>query len=418
MNIFGKLSKNTILFLALAELFSLVTYLLPPFDQAAFFVILALTVILVLTKLEYGLYLMLAELFVGGFGRLFSFPLGSFTISIRMALFFLILILWPIKRQKAKIKNQFKPNSDFLPACRQAGLLISYFLFLICLAFATINGAINNHLTTVFFDANAWVYFILIIIFWDSIKTKKTIADILQVLTGATAYLALKTLGVLFLFSQNITGIGGLFYKWLRDSGVGEITYVSGSIFRVFFQSQIYCLIGFLLVLMILLANYQKLKKSELILFLGYLYLTSLALLISQSRSYWVGAVAGLLLILIFAWFKFGFRIKKTVALIMALLVMLLSQLLLIQIVTGNFSSNVVASRFGNLEKEPAGISRLNQLQPLIYNISQKAVLGYGFGKQLTYISQDPRIVKNHPGGVYTTYAFEWGYLDIALKLG
>ena len=74
--------------------------------------------------------------------------------------------------------------------------------------------------------------------------------------------------------------------------------------------------------------------------------------------------------------------------------------------------------RFANLESESAGISRLNQLQPLLYNISQQALFGYGFGKELTYQSSDPRILKTHPDGIYTTYAFEWGYLDIALKLG
>jgi len=44
--------------------------------------------------------------------------------------------------------------------------------------------------------------------------------------------------------------------------------------------------------------------------------------------------------------------------------------------------------------------------------------LAYGFGKELTYQSNDPRVLQNHPDGLYTTYAFEWGYLDIALKIG
>ncbi|MEK9158429.1 MAG: hypothetical protein AAB673_00295, partial [Patescibacteria group bacterium] len=31
---------------------------------------------------------------------------------------------------------------------------------------------------------------------------------------------------------------------------------------------------------------------------------------------------------------------------------------------------------------------------------------------------QDPRILKTSPTGDYTTYAFEWGWLDLWLKLG
>ncbi|MFA5021956.1 MAG: O-antigen ligase family protein [Patescibacteria group bacterium] len=405
MNIFGKLSKITISFLILAELFSLIAYLLPPLNQVAFFAILGVALVLVLLKQEYGLYLILAELFIGGFGHLFSFSVYDFSISIRMALFALVLSVWLIRQ----ILN-FKLSIPKIP--------ILYYLFFLILIGGVINGLWHNALTAVFFDANAWVYFILIFIFFDLIKNKEIVDDILQILVGSTAYLALKTIGILILFAQGITGIGGFFYKWLRDSGAGEVTYVSGSIFRVFLQSQIYCLIGLAIVLVILLAGYKKFDKKVLVFTIGYLYLTSLALIISQSRSYWVGAVAALFLILIFSWWQFGFRIKKTITLVAVLVIMVLSQLLLIQIMTGNFTGNIIANRFGNLKSEPAGISRLNQLPPLLFNIEQQAIFGYGFGKQLTYVSQDPRIVKNHPGGIYTTYAFEWGYLDIALKVG
>ena len=45
-------------------------------------------------------------------------------------------------------------------------------------------------------------------------------------------------------------------------------------------------------------------------------------------------------------------------------------------------------------------------------------MLGYGFGKELTYVSSDPRVLAKNPSGLYTTSAFEWGYLDILLKIG
>ena len=76
-NLFNKLFKYTFLFLVLIELFSLLTYLLPPLNQAAFFVVLALALVLSLIKLEYGLYLVLAELFVGGHGYLFAFDING-----------------------------------------------------------------------------------------------------------------------------------------------------------------------------------------------------------------------------------------------------------------------------------------------------------------------------------------------------
>ena len=407
-NLFNKLFKYTFLFLVLIELFSLLTYLLPPLNQAAFFVVLALALVLSLIKLEYGLYLVLAELFIGGHGYLFAFDINGANLSIRIGLFLVVLAVWIIKKirnQKSEIRLDKK-------------LLISYFLFLISVLYGLINGLANNQLSNVFFDANAWIFFALTPVFLSVIKNENIIKNILQVLTGATTYLALKTIGVLFLFSHNITGIGGLFYQWLRDTGVGEITYISGSLFRVFFQSQLYCLIGFFVVLALLLYNF-KLKDWKN--YLGpaiYLYLVSLAIIISQSRSFWVGGLAALAILLIFAVWRFGFRIKKTAVLVMILAVMIIDQLFFIKIITNDFSGNLVADRFANLQTEAAGQSRLNQLKPLAESIFQQMIFGYGFGKTLTYQSNDPRIVKAYPGGIYTTYAFEWGYLDIWLKIG
>jgi O-antigen ligase len=44
-------------------------------------------------------------------------------------------------------------------------------------------------------------------------------------------------------------------------------------------------------------------------------------------------------------------------------------------------------------------------------------IFGQGFGKTVTYETEDPRLVQAG-NSQYTTYAFEWGYLDFLLKLG
>ncbi|MFA6254551.1 MAG: O-antigen ligase family protein [Patescibacteria group bacterium] len=414
MNLFSKLSSLTILLLIFTELFSLIAYLLSPLGPVAFFVILGAVLILSIIKLEYGFYALLAELFVGGHGHLFDLNLGGITVSIRMGLFLVLLVVWLFTR----IKNKELRVKGSLSLILNSNPLILYSLLFITILLGAINGFSHNQPANVFFDANAWLYFALIFVFFNVINNKQTIENILQVLTGATTYLALKTISVLFLFSHNFAGIGGFFYKWLRDSGVGEITYISGTMFRIFFQSQLYCLIGFLIVLTILIANSRLKEWKKYLLPAIYLYLISLTIIISQSRSFWVGGAVAIFGLLIFSWWKFNFRIKKTALLIIILAVTFASQVFLIQLVSGNFAGNVIADRFGNLQGEAAGISRLNQLQPLLYNIGQQALFGYGFGKELTYQSNDPRILKTHPGGIYTTYAFEWGYLDIVLKLG
>ncbi|MGC9048780.1 MAG: hypothetical protein ACP5IX_00970, partial [Patescibacteria group bacterium] len=78
--------------------------------------------------------------------------------------------------------------------------------------------------------------------------------------------------------------------------------------------------------------------------------------------------------------------------------------------------SSLISRRF-ELGTEPAAVSRWQQLGPLWQAIKQRPLFGSGFGTIITYQSQDPRAIAKY-GGRYSTYAFEWGYLDIVLKIG
>jgi len=56
---------------------------------------------------------------------------------------------------------------------------------------------------------------------------------------------------------------------------------------------------------------------------------------------------------------------------------------------------------------------------PVMWHEIKKApLLGFGYGKTITYKSSDPRVLQNNPDGQYSTYAFEWGYLSLWLKFG
>src|SRR5690606_26879171 len=47
----------------------------------------------------------------------------------------------------------------------------------------------------------------------------------------------------------------------------------------------------------------------------------------------------------------------------------------------------------------------------------KRPILGSGYGTTVTYETSDPRLLSTI-GSSYTTYAFEWGYHDIWLKIG
>ena len=54
----------------------------------------------------------------------------------------------------------------------------------------------------------------------------------------------------------------------------------------------------------------------------------------------------------------------------------------------------------------------------MIIKIKEHPILGSGFGAQVSYRSSDPRVLAQNPDGLYTTYAFEWGWLEHWIKFG
>lgn len=84
----------------------------------------------------------------------------------------------------------------------------------------------------------------------------------------------------------------------------------------------------------------------------------------------------------------------------------------------GEMSASLLSSRAAKFSGEAAISSRYAQIKPLLSAIKKHPIIGSGFGASATYASQDPRVLKNNPDGLYTTTAFELGWLEIWLKLG
>lgn len=80
--------------------------------------------------------------------------------------------------------------------------------------------------------------------------------------------------------------------------------------------------------------------------------------------------------------------------------------------------SSLVQDRTSDLTQEAAGASRFALIKPLLSGIAVHPVWGQGFGTTITYASKDLRAIQASNGGLYTTFSFEWGYLDLWLKLG
>src|SRR3990167_2776385 len=138
-----------------------------------------------------------------------------------------------------------------------------------------------------------------------------------------------------YFFSHNFSFFTIDLYRWIRLSGVGEITQVQGGFYRIFMQSQIFVLIGFFIILFKFvipgllarqsfsdggtqdpesLASKKILDSGSMTGMTKYILLSTLflsAIIISFSRSFWLGLAAGGALVWLIAVFKLKIKLKQ-----------------------------------------------------------------------------------------------------------
>ncbi len=477
----NKIFRNTFFLIILAELLSFLGYYYPEANGLAFFLIVILTISVSLYRLEYGLYILFTELFIGSFGYLFYFAAEGFTISVRLALWLIVMSVCLAKIIIQPLKTK-RLNLDFIKF-REFSPFMVLFIFI---GWGALNGWLNsNSLSNIFFDFNNWFYFLLIFPVFAVFKNSRDLNIIKQIFFAAITWLSLKTIILAYFFSHNFNGFIIDLYRWVRNSGVGEITTVQAGFSRIFMQSHIFILIGFFIALFYLLkiviarsdgetchsglslprttirgagiqgqtvepllspthrsrvepgmaedefnllpSSLTNDKKKMFIIFFLFSALFLSAIIISFSRSFWLGLSAGAVFVWLIALFKLKIKFKKFVIYnSLILLSIFLSLLLTVAVIkipypslTGGFDPASALSQRATQITNEAGASSRWQLLPVLWQeIKTAPIMGRGFGATVTYKTNDPRILAANPDGLYTTYAFEWGWLDVWLKLG
>lgn len=406
MSYFSKVKENNIfsrwlVVLLIVELLSWLAWNFINLHLLVLIILLLVTLFLCFKKPIYSLYIPLAEIFWGSLGHSFDYQI----LNTRLLIFLVVLLVFFIKNIK-KIAN-IKILKD--------KTLLAVYLFLLLVVFITIAiGYYSSYeMGKVFLDANAYAYLLYLPI-WYEVYDRKYLKDIFDILKAAVLVVALKTLILLNIFSQdysflNITSI----YKWVRDTRTGEITPFKDSFFRIFMQSQFYLILAWFWFFMLQLKDYKNRHNFLL------LSLISAALLVSLSRSFWLGAASALVFMLINIFIYQKKRISFHIFLTLGALAV--AAVLLVQIfynlpVYKNI--NIFTQRTADISE--AAISARSQLWgPMWQAISEKPIFGHGFGKEITYQSSDPTIKNNNNSeGWYTTYAFEWGWMDQLVKGG
>lgn len=406
-----------VLTLFLLDLLSYLAFFNAGLLKISFIIILLTAAALTVYKLEYGLLILFSELLIGSFGYLFYFPLGQKMISIRIALWAAVMLIFFFKLIGQFIKNG--RSSEYYQKIIKFPYLKYFLLFALFLLLGIGSGILRGHsYSNIYSDFNAFIYlglFFPAVAVYGASKEEAAFENIFNrlktVFLGGALYLSLETLILLFIFTHNLN-IAPDIYAWLRKTLVGEMTSTLSGWPRIFIQSQIYPIIAFLFI------SFKEGFKKENILLAALLFSSAL---ISFSRSFWLALTATIIFSLILIWFYYGF--KKFAQLVLKFLSAGILSFLLIYLIAifpypkpGAYNADFL-NRITN-GGESAISSRWSLMPVLFKEIKREPIFGQGFGATVTYKSSDPRVLKDHPDGLYTTYAFEWGYLDLWLKIG
>ncbi len=375
------------------------------------FILIALSIIYLIARdIKWAVYLSFIELFVGSQGRLISVDMFGFSLSLRMLIFIIAFIAGLIYLYK---KNKL----DFI----KSKYIWFYVVYILVLVFGVLIALLNKTKpSNIFFDINNFLFFLILPIYYQIIKDKKVFANLFYIFLSASLFFSLKTIIVFYLFSQQFSFIDyTTLYKWLRDTRVGEITKMNEHFYRIFFQSQIYLMISFVISSVVLMTS--KLQKKDKIFFYTLSILNLSAIIVSFSRSYWLGVVIAfifLFFILVFQKQKIKIIFLNYIKLFGVIVLSILLIFILLKIPNTHINfADMLSGRVS--EGDSSSNSRMELLHPMLRDIKNSPIIGYGMGHEISYYSLDPRN-KNvfNPTGLTTTYSFEWGWLSFWLKMG
>jgi N-acetylglucosaminyl-diphospho-decaprenol L-rhamnosyltransferase len=251
-------------------------------------------------KPSWALSALLLELLVGSKGALLKIPDGMEVdggTSLRVTMFAAFLAGWFLNALGYWVVARRKIFTTLREAVK--GRAAWFAVGGLCIWAAVQGQWLHNQ--AFFQDGNAWFFLILLIPIIDIARRdgRVLLSSGTAVVIAALIWLPLKTLGLLYIFSHGIPSLSQPTYLWVRRTGVGEVTLVTGNLFRIFMQSQIYALIAW--IVFAARAAVQPRKQ------MGKVYMaigigSVMSILVSLSRSFWIGLAAGGLALLVLMW--------------------------------------------------------------------------------------------------------------------
>ncbi len=444
MNPFGKIFKLALALIVIVYALSALGFSEPLIATISFCLIVAVVLVLSFIDLQYGVYAVLLELFVGGHGHLFDLFLGNFVLSLRMGIFLAVFVAWCFKLVQLAFSGRSFWKSELLCFLRRENFFVWYIFLFALASIGLFEGFIfKNSLKLIFADINGWFFYALVVVFFavsKKLKERQSLELIMQLLSAALVWHFISSVVLEIIFSHKddfwliYKPFTGIVYKWLRDLRLFEIGAFQARFYRIFSPSFLTSALGFLVFLWVSLGVLvQKSGSIKSLLrdktFCASWLLVSLAsttLIISLSRAFWAGIAFALICSVVYAFLVVRIKWNQLMlcgvglcgSLVFSFLVILIAlNMPISRILQFTYPTDILAERLVPTTDEPGIGSRWALLPVLNEAIVKRPIFGYGFGKTVRYQSKDPRIV-NISKGDYTTYVFEWGYHDFAVKIG
>jgi len=375
--------------------------------------ILIAVAVLALYRTEWALYIAFAELIISSMGRMFVFEIGGFDLTMRIGIFAVIMIVWLFKfAQKGRWDQLFKVKYKRPLLLIAAAVTLGFIL-----------GLTDNNPQSVFLDGNAYLFFAYFLPVSLVLTESRHLRGLLQVLFAGFMWIFVKTCLVFYAFTHFGEGVQLYLYQWVRDTRVGEITAMDYGFYRIFFQSHIFVILVLCLAGGLLWFFWKKNQTGIFVLF----GVAVTVLILGLSRSFWLGIVvmAFFMIFFLIRFLKVDYKefFVKSGFIILAFVTSLLFiySLAAFPYPAGNADMgrfrDLLSDRFSDTE-EVSLRSRWELLPAMWDRLVEDAIFGAGFGTEVTYQSFDPRVHNDESEGIFTTYSFEWGFLDIWLKTG
>lgn len=328
-----------------------------------------------------------------------------------------------------------------------------WLVLILAVIIGTVVGFLNNAPSEVFDDMNGYLTIGYLLPVLSITWTSSLKRELLQVLFAGATWLVFFTLLLSFLFNHLDGKTLNHVYTFVRDARLAEITlqkyedpnFVScGDIcavadfvdsepeccgpttvlaygYRIFMQSQFFLVTTILLIFSAMMMIWRS-QRLPLLPAAAFSFIAS-ALLLSMSRSFALGLAAAGLVLFSLAFFH-GKKAVRNILIRSTLSVVLIAFAILIVGATAlippkpDISDASFYQSSEQSERDLAISSRWQLLPEMMDKIKQSPIIGSGFGTNVTFISDDPRVRAINPDGQWTTYRFEWGYQDIWLKMG